>query len=420
VETIALALFILLAFMLAVIDAFRALEGARSEHYLFSALSANQKKRTRPPYLMGSNRRHYISSMLKLGRLRQQTACEEKRVLVMKNQRSIISIAMATSLLVSLCAVCASTGVSADASPPGKPIAAGTGPSACFLKGSNYMYVFVTGYDHAIWYRIYDFSTMWWTGGWSSIGGYLTSSPTAVSWGNGRIDIFARGGDGHTWHNYLQNSWGGWEYIGGDLLAGTGPTVSSWAAGRLDLFVTGAHDSYLWHRYWQNGWGRWEPIGGHLTSSPAAVSMGNGRIDIFARGNEGHTWHQWWANGWGKWEDIGGQLLPGTGPAVSAWPANLDYYTIINRLDVFVVGNGERAMWQKTWTPSGWSSWANLGGQLTATPTAAAHPFSIEVYARWSNGNVCQKEYYADTPYAYQWHDWQCGMEGPPCQTDCY
>jgi hypothetical protein len=70
--------------------------------------------------------------------------------------------------------------------------------------------------------------------------------------------------------------------------------VSSWASGRLDVFVTGAGDSNLWHKYWQNGWGNWEPLGGILTSSPAAVSWGNGRIDIFARGNEGHTWHMWW------------------------------------------------------------------------------------------------------------------------------
>ena len=83
----------------------------------------------------------------------------------MKRKRSFITIAMAAIVLVSLCAVCVSTSVSAadsgisrasvKASPDlvGNPIPANTGPSACIPKHYHYFYLFVQGYDGALWYN---------------------------------------------------------------------------------------------------------------------------------------------------------------------------------------------------------------------------------------------------------------------------
>ena len=34
----------------------------------------------------------------------------------------------------------------------------------------------------------------------------LTSDPTAVSWGSGRIDVFARGPDNALWHRWFEGS----------------------------------------------------------------------------------------------------------------------------------------------------------------------------------------------------------------------
>lgn len=39
---------------------------------------------------------------------------------------------------------------------------------------------------------------------------------------------------------------------------------------------------------------RWKSLGGVLTSDPAAVSWGNNRIDVFARGIDNALWHTWW------------------------------------------------------------------------------------------------------------------------------
>jgi hypothetical protein len=35
---------------------------------------------------------------------------------------------------------------------------------------------------------------------WESLGGVVSSAPSAASWSSGRLDIFARGTDGALWH----------------------------------------------------------------------------------------------------------------------------------------------------------------------------------------------------------------------------
>lgn len=328
---------------------------------------------------------------------------------------------MATLMLVSLCAVCTSTSVSAapDPSPPGKPIAAGTGPSACYLNGSLTMYVSVKGYDGALWYRVFDFAAMGWVGGWTSLGGQLTSSPAAVSPSSGHLDVYVAGTDGAVYErSYSSGAWNAWYKVGGQVAPGTGPGASGWP-GREDVFIQGT-DGALYQKTWAgaSGWSNWANLGGKLTWSPAAVSWGPGRIDVSIRGSDGAVWWKYYQNGWSGWKSLGGQIAPGTGPAASVWRTN-DAPAPVGREDVFVDGtNG--ALYQKTWTAtSGWGNWANLGGKLTASPTAAwpmTHiTFSIEVYVRNAAGNVCQKEYYSGV-----WYDWQCGMAGPPCQNNCW
>jgi len=270
------------------------------------------------------------------------------------------------------------------------------------------MYLFVKGYDGALWYRLMSLTTMQWTGGWTSLGGQLSSSPCAVSRSSGYLDVYVRGTDGTVWEKpYYNGAWHAWYKVGGQVAPGTGPGASGWA-GREDLFASSAAH-VLYQKTWTqaSGWSGWVNLGGTLTSSPAAVSRGPGLIDVHVRGGNAADWYRTYSNGaWSTWATLGGVLAPGTGPALSIWPS----------LSVFVTGtNG--ALSQKTRTgASGWTNWVNLGGSLTASPTAATSNayFAIEVYVRWSNGNVCQKEYYSGT-----WHNWQCGMEGPPCQDNC-
>ena len=176
---------------------------------------------------------------------------------------------------------------------------------------------------------------------WAALGGYITSSPTAVSWADGRIDTFVRGGDGALWQNtYANNAWSGWTSLGGQIAPNTSPAVSSQATGKLDLFVIGT-DNALWHKSYANGaWSSWASLGGYITSSPTAVSWGNGRIDTFVRGGDGALWQNTYANNaWSGWTSLGGQIVANTSPAVSSWGPG--------RLDVFVIGS-DNALWQRS------------------------------------------------------------------------
>ena len=83
---------------------------------------------------------------------------------------------------------------------------------------------------------------------WESMSGQFTASPAAVSWADGRIDVFGRGSDNALWWRHYNNSaWSSWESLSGQLASGTGPAVSSQRTGQLDVFAIGS-DNALWHR----------------------------------------------------------------------------------------------------------------------------------------------------------------------------
>lgn len=232
-------------------------------------------------------------------------------------------------------------------------------------------------------------ATAGWSG-WESLGGVLTSKPSAVSWGANRIDVVARGTDSATYHRWWDGSqWGGWESLGGGLQSG--PAICSWASGRLDVFVAG-NDHQLYHKWYQSGWSGWEALGGVLSSDPTAVSWGPNRIDVFARGMDSAMWHLWWdGSHWGGWESLGGVL--DSAPAVASWSAD--------RLDTFVKGTDSH-LYHKWWNGSKWSEWENLGGYLAGDPAAVSWgPNRIDVFYpgvdfrlshRWWDGSTWQGE----------------------------
>ncbi|MEN6368278.1 MAG: C1 family peptidase [Thermotogota bacterium] len=205
--------------------------------------------------------------------------------------------------------------------------------------------------------------------GWESLGGIITSKPSAVSWGANRIDVVARGTDSAVWHRWWDGTaWRGWESLGG-IIHGA-PAICSWASGRLDIFAVGT-THHLYHKWYQGGWSNWEDLGGVLSSEPAAVSWGSNRIDVFARGMDQAMWHLWWDGaGWHGWESLGGGLS--SGPAVASWSAN--------RLDTFVRGY-DMHLWHKWWNGSAWSGWEDLGGVLSGEPGAESWgPNRIDVF----------------------------------------
>ena len=181
-------------------------------------------------------------------------------------------------------------------------------------------------------------------GAWASMSGQLSASPAAVSWGDGHIDVFARGTDNALWWRNTSNggtSWSSWTSLGGQLATTTGPAASSQRAGQLDVFAIGS-DKALWHRSYTSGkWSTWESLGGQLTASPGAVSWADGRIDVFARGSDNALWHRSYnSSTWSTWESLGGQVAATTGPAASSQREG--------QLDVFVIGSNQ-ALWHRSY-----------------------------------------------------------------------
>ena len=95
-------------------------------------------------------------------------------------------------------------------------------------------------------------------GGPELLGGNLLSAPNAVSWAAGRLDVFGVDADTtepqHWWRDNTggataTNGWAGPESLGGKL--SSSPSAVSWAAKHLEVFGTDVLPSGLQHWWWQ-------------------------------------------------------------------------------------------------------------------------------------------------------------------------
>ena len=168
---------------------------------------------------------------------------------------------------------------------------------------------FVVGVDGGVWWSSEQV-------GWRSLGAPpvgLVGDPAAVSWADGRIDVFVRGRDNHLWQLWTGCGgcrWSAWlKPVGNDGVLASSPTATSWVAGRLDVFVLGV-DGSVYQRFFDasaSGWnGSWVNLGGPPPGAsrdrPAAASWGPGRLDVFVRGGDGRLWQLFWAGArWSEW-----------------------------------------------------------------------------------------------------------------------
>ncbi len=241
----------------------------------------------------------------------------------MKRKRNLITIAMATVVLVSLCAVCVSASesaatdsgsgasVKASAGLVGNPMPAGTGPAWCTLQGasSQEMWLFAEGHDGALWYGIWQPLSTGWSQKWISLGGSLTSSPCAVSRSSGVMDVYVRGTDGAVWErSYYGGAWHGWVTIGGALATGTGPAAAVWGTNFAPqpagegVFVEGTTGA-MYQKTWTaaSGWSGWQNLGGQLKSSPT-VAMQPHAIEVLVRGSNDYIFlKEYYSGAWHNW-----------------------------------------------------------------------------------------------------------------------
>lgn len=199
-----------------------------------------------------------------------------------------------------------------------------------------------------------------------SMGGSARSDPAAGINADGRLEVFTLGTDGairHAWQWAPGGNWSLWSTLGGRF--SNAPAVGSNADDRQEVVVVG-DDGQLWHAWqWKpnSSWSGWYPMGGSLKGDPATGSNADGRFELFALGRDGQLWHNWqWkpngTTGWSGWHAMGKPSVGlAGGPTVNRNPDG--------RLEVFAFGNDGRLWHTWQWFPNGhWSPWQSLSPVL--------------------------------------------------------
>ncbi len=234
---------------------------------------------------------------------------------------------------------------------------------------------------------------LWWSSdhtGWTTIGSPpvgVTGDPAAVSWADGRIDVFVRGGDNRLWQIWTGCGgcrWSGWfKPLGNDGTLASSPAATSWAPGRLDVLVLGTN-GLIYQRFWNNT--AWDPSwialgspppGAAAGDRPGAASWGPGRLDVFVRGRDNRLWQTFWAGrGWTGWfQPPGTQAgVLASAPSPSPWGAGL--LDGRPRLTVYVRGTTGH-VYQTTWDTS-WSPWTPIGAPQDIITGAPGAPTSSQ------------------------------------------
>jgi hypothetical protein len=194
------------------------------------------------------------------------------------------------------------------------------GSPSCVARTLSRIDCVAVSANNNVFWTTYDAKKNAWTG-WSNLGGYATSDPSAIrtlEGGVATLRVFVRGPANHLFMNSLEGgAWTDWQDLDGtvgDQLACT------------DMFLSGAHcyDSSK---------------GSALQLSDITNTTGN---DV-------------------KVEDLGGIISGKVAPVATGSKGN--------KLFVFVNGPGKR-LWVKSWTGA-WSDWTQLAATVVSAPACA-------------------------------------------------
>jgi hypothetical protein len=210
--------------------------------------------------------------------------------------------------------------------------------------------VFGRGTNNALWWTHQATNGKW--SRWQSLGGVITSRPTAAAGGTvglGALVALARGANGALWFRVrgTGGSWSGWHSLGGRLLPGTGPAAAAVLANPV-IAVTGTdHHVWLYGPLGMQVFG-FIDFGGVTSSTPGIAVTPNGvNVVVFARGTNNALWYKTSILPIGNpagWKSLGGRLT--SGPAATTVPGGKTY--------VFVLGTDN-----KPWMRNG--KWPSLG-----------------------------------------------------------
>jgi SpoIID/LytB domain protein len=218
---------------------------------------------------------------------------------------------------------------------------------------------FVRGADGALWV-----TTAGTNGAFSSfrqIPAGTRSGPAAVTANGSRIDLFVVGMDRALWHtvttvdaNGQPTTFEPWESLGGSLT--TAPSAASSLGGRLIVTARGA-DGALWSRTYDGGWQPWRTAEGQFASAAAVDVVDADTYRMVAVGVDGMTWTRNVSAATGSpvsaWTFLGQYSATAPGASGNAWWARG-----VSAL-AYSSGSGVRQIWGNGTT-------VNIGGTVTS------------------------------------------------------
>lgn len=224
------------------------------------------------------------------------------------------------------------------------------------------------------------------------------------------LDLFARSGESSLWRKRYTpaapaSGWSGWfaeQIPNGTVPIAGSPAVAARSATNRDLFVRGT-DNQLYYRNWENGvWSSWFWIQGPgpthipISGSPAVTwrsDTGNA-FTVVVRGSDNQIYGKSFAEstGWTSWFWLGAPPGGATSSPAVAMHANTAMHIVVRG------SNGQ--IWDRSWSPAGWSEWISLGGNVTSSPALAGAGGNIWLFARGTDNTL---QYRRGT---YGWTAW--------------
>jgi hypothetical protein len=228
--------------------------------------------------------------------------------------------------------------------------------------------------------------------GWEDLGGPISSAPAVASTGPNHLAVFAAGLDGklmwRTWTGGPKwNPWNPVESLQGVKLS-TGPAAVSWGPGRIDVLVRDTNGK-LWHTHGDGStFSPTPPLTlGPISSAPGVTSRGNGQLEVLAAGPDGHVMTKQfnqgleiWDSHWKSHSMTGPKNFKG-GPAAMATSMSLGNIFVResdDTLSSYVQTNFE-------FNPGS----APLGKPFSSAPgVARSLPNRLDVFAAGPGGNL--------------------------------
>lgn len=237
--------------------------------------------------------------------------------------------------------------------------------------------------------------------GWTNLGGVVITPPTAIYW-TGHREVFVVGTDNKLYHNQSNDgsTWSGWYWfnIPNNPQLCSSPSAVSWAAGRVDVFATGC-DNALHHLWWNGSSWNWESAPGTISSYPVATSTAANRLDVFAMDFNHVLWDRSWnGSSWSWIESSTSGYYPTA--AVAPTTSGAPYFAVQSASSAGQMICGE------FWAPSTWLTPATYSSRSSsAVPAAVAVQSKIDVYYKDASNVVWREECDTSNQNSTYWRD---------------